>query len=123
MKSNHPPGPAMLLRKEFLEPAFHKCVDPFRIVKGKGFRLKNFDPGDTRGLSLDKGLQALAGGAGARPFWEGSRAASTTVHGGGKQRGFTSADTRRPRSTAPDGARRKRSGLARRSFDKCFSIR
>ena len=45
----------MLLRKEFLEPAFHKCVDPFRIVKGKGFRLKNFDPGDTRGLSLDKG--------------------------------------------------------------------
>jgi PPK2 family polyphosphate:nucleotide phosphotransferase len=55
MKSNHPPGPAMLLRKEFLEPAFHKCVDPFRIVKGKGFRLKNFDPGDTRGLSLDKG--------------------------------------------------------------------
>ena len=43
-----------MLRKEILEPAFHQYVDPFRIVKGKGFRLKNFDPGDTCGLTLDK---------------------------------------------------------------------
>jgi len=55
MKPNQPPGPPTTLRKEILEPAFHKCVDPFRIVKGKGFRLKNFDPGDTCGLTLDKG--------------------------------------------------------------------
>jgi PPK2 family polyphosphate:nucleotide phosphotransferase len=55
MKRKHPPGPPAALRKELLEPAFHKCVDPFHIVKNKGFRLKNFDPGDTRGLTLDKG--------------------------------------------------------------------
>ncbi len=55
MKRNQPPGPPTMLRKEVLEPAFHKCVDPFHIVKDKGFRLKNFDPGDTRGLTLDKG--------------------------------------------------------------------
>ena len=55
MKAHHPPGPPMPLRKEILEPAFLKYVDPFRILKGKGFRLKNFDPGDTCGLRLDKG--------------------------------------------------------------------
>jgi PPK2 family polyphosphate:nucleotide phosphotransferase len=31
-----------------------KYVQPFRITKGKGFQLKGFDPGDTRGLHLDK---------------------------------------------------------------------
>jgi len=31
-----------------------KYVLPFRVTKGKGFHLKNFDPGDTRGLKLDK---------------------------------------------------------------------
>ena len=31
-------------------------VAPYRISKGKGFRLKDFDPGDTCGLQLDKGL-------------------------------------------------------------------
>jgi PPK2 family polyphosphate:nucleotide phosphotransferase len=35
-----------------------KYVDPFRITKAKGFRLKDFDPGDTRGLKLDKGEAA-----------------------------------------------------------------
>ena len=45
----------MPLRKEILEPAFLKYVDPFRILKGNGFRLKNFDPSDTCGLRLDKG--------------------------------------------------------------------
>jgi PPK2 family polyphosphate:nucleotide phosphotransferase len=32
----------------------NKYVDPFRITKGKGFRLKDFDPDDTCGLKLDK---------------------------------------------------------------------
>ena len=31
-----------------------KYVDPFRITTGKGFRLKDFDPRDTRGLQVDK---------------------------------------------------------------------
>ena len=31
-----------------------KYVQPFRITKGKGFQLKDFDAGDTRGLNLDK---------------------------------------------------------------------
>src|SRR6201987_1891116 len=29
-------------------------VKPFRITSGRGFRLKDFDPGDTRGLQIDK---------------------------------------------------------------------
>jgi len=32
-----------------------KYVEPFRVTKGKGFRLKDFDPGDTCGLKMDKG--------------------------------------------------------------------
>ena len=31
-----------------------KYVSPFRVTSGKGFRLKNFDPGDTRGLKMNK---------------------------------------------------------------------
>jgi len=31
-----------------------KYTDPFRVTKGKDFRLKDFDPGDTLGLKLDK---------------------------------------------------------------------
>jgi PPK2 family polyphosphate:nucleotide phosphotransferase len=31
-----------------------KYVGPFRVTKGKGFRLKDFDPRDTCGLELDK---------------------------------------------------------------------
>jgi PPK2 family polyphosphate:nucleotide phosphotransferase len=41
-------------RKEILE-RIQKYVDPFRVTKGKGFQLKDFDPGDTRGLKMDKG--------------------------------------------------------------------
>jgi PPK2 family polyphosphate:nucleotide phosphotransferase len=44
-------------RKEILD-RIQKYVHPFRITKGKGFRLKDFDPGDTRGLKLDKGEAA-----------------------------------------------------------------
>ena len=42
-----------MARKEVLD-RIEKYVDPFRITKGKGFRLDNFDPGDTCGLRLDK---------------------------------------------------------------------
>ena len=34
--------------------AIRKYTDPFRVTKGKDFRLKDFDPGDTRGLKMDK---------------------------------------------------------------------
>jgi len=44
-------------RKEILE-RIQKYVDPFRITKGKGFRLKDFDPADTCNLKLDKGEAA-----------------------------------------------------------------
>jgi PPK2 family polyphosphate:nucleotide phosphotransferase len=44
-------------RQEILD-RIQKYVDPFRITKGKGVRLKEFDPGDTRGLKLDKGEAA-----------------------------------------------------------------
>jgi PPK2 family polyphosphate:nucleotide phosphotransferase len=40
-------------RKEVLD-SIRKYVHPFRISKGKGFRLKDFDPGDTCGLKLGK---------------------------------------------------------------------
>ena len=31
-----------------------RYVDPFRVTKGKNFRLKDFDPGDTLNLKMDK---------------------------------------------------------------------
>ncbi|WP_280821836.1 polyphosphate kinase 2 family protein [Pseudaminobacter soli (ex Li et al. 2025)] len=31
-----------------------KYTDPFRVTKGKDFRLNDFDPGDTLGLKMDK---------------------------------------------------------------------
>jgi PPK2 family polyphosphate:nucleotide phosphotransferase len=40
-------------RKEVLD-RIQKYVHPYRITKGKGFRLKDFDLGDTCGLKLDK---------------------------------------------------------------------
>jgi PPK2 family polyphosphate:nucleotide phosphotransferase len=46
-----------MARKEILD-RIQKYVDPFRITKGKGFRLNDFDPDDTRGLRLDKGEAA-----------------------------------------------------------------
>jgi PPK2 family polyphosphate:nucleotide phosphotransferase len=44
-------------RKEILDQ-IQKYTDPFRIASGKGFQLKNFDPGDTRGLKMEKGEAA-----------------------------------------------------------------
>jgi PPK2 family polyphosphate:nucleotide phosphotransferase len=46
-----------MARKEILD-RIEKYVRPFRITKGKGFRLKDFDPTDTCGLRLDKGEAA-----------------------------------------------------------------
>ena len=46
-----------MLKKEILDQ-IPKYVHPFRITDGKGFQLKDFDPGDTRGLKLDKGEAA-----------------------------------------------------------------
>jgi PPK2 family polyphosphate:nucleotide phosphotransferase len=46
-----------MARKEILD-RFERYVAPFRITDGKGFRLSDFDPGDTRGLKLDKGEAA-----------------------------------------------------------------
>ena len=40
-------------RKELLD-SIRRYVHPFRVSKGKGFRLKDFDPGDTCGLKLGK---------------------------------------------------------------------
>ena len=44
-------------RKEIID-RLGKVVDPFRITKGKRFRLSDIDPGDTRGLKIDKGEAA-----------------------------------------------------------------
>ena len=40
-------------RKDILD-AIRKYTEPFRVTKGKDFRLKDFDPGDTQGLKMDK---------------------------------------------------------------------
>ena len=44
-------------RKEILE-RIDKYVRPFRVTSGKGFRLKDFDPGDTCGLKMEKDAAA-----------------------------------------------------------------
>jgi PPK2 family polyphosphate:nucleotide phosphotransferase len=46
-----------MARREILD-RIQKYVDPFRVSKGKGFRLKSFDPSDTCGLQLGKGEAA-----------------------------------------------------------------
>jgi PPK2 family polyphosphate:nucleotide phosphotransferase len=53
-------------RKEIIE-RLEKFVEPYRITKGKGFRLKDIDPGDTRKLKSDQKDEAktvLAQGVG-----------------------------------------------------------
>jgi PPK2 family polyphosphate:nucleotide phosphotransferase len=44
-------------RKEILD-TLRKYTHPFRVTKGKDFRLTDFDPGDTLGLKMDKGEAA-----------------------------------------------------------------
>jgi PPK2 family polyphosphate:nucleotide phosphotransferase len=46
-----------MLKKEMLE-GIEKYVHPFRVTSGKGFRLKDFDPGNTCGLKMDKDAAA-----------------------------------------------------------------
>jgi polyphosphate kinase 2 (PPK2 family) len=46
-----------MARKEVLD-FFSRYVEPFRVTKGKGFRLKDFNPADTLGLRMDKGEAA-----------------------------------------------------------------
>src|SRR5262245_20647859 len=41
-------------RTEILDRV-RKFVEPFRITKGRDFRLKGIDPGDTLGLKMKKG--------------------------------------------------------------------
>jgi hypothetical protein len=47
----------MMAKEEILDH-LEKLVDPFRITKGKGFKLHDFDPGDTGGLWMEKGEAA-----------------------------------------------------------------
>ena len=46
-----------MARKEILD-RIQKYVNPFRITKGNGFRLKDFDPNDTCDLKIEKGEAA-----------------------------------------------------------------
>jgi len=46
-----------MARQEILDQ-IEKYVKPFRITNGKNFRLKDYDPGDTCGLKMDKGEAA-----------------------------------------------------------------
>ena len=46
-----------MARKEILD-RIEKYIDPFRITKGKGFKLNDFDPDDTCGLTMGKGEAA-----------------------------------------------------------------
>jgi PPK2 family polyphosphate:nucleotide phosphotransferase len=46
-----------MARREILD-RIQKYVEPFRVTKGKGFRLKSVDPRDTCGLQLGKGEAA-----------------------------------------------------------------
>lgn len=42
-----------MARKDIID-TIRKYTDPFRITKGKDFRLKDFDAGETLGLNMDK---------------------------------------------------------------------
>jgi PPK2 family polyphosphate:nucleotide phosphotransferase len=46
-----------MARKEILD-RIEKYIDPFRITKGKGFKLNDFDPDDTCDLTMGKGEAA-----------------------------------------------------------------
>ena len=42
-----------MLKKSTLKQ-IEQFVSPFRVTRGSDFRLKDFDPGDTRGISSDR---------------------------------------------------------------------
>jgi PPK2 family polyphosphate:nucleotide phosphotransferase len=50
-------GGSAVRRKEILD-AVQKYVDPFRVTKGRGFRLQDFDPANTLDLKMGKGEAA-----------------------------------------------------------------
>jgi hypothetical protein len=37
-----------------MEKRATKILDRYRVTKGRGFRLKDYDPGDTAGLDMEK---------------------------------------------------------------------
>jgi PPK2 family polyphosphate:nucleotide phosphotransferase len=45
------------MRQEILDQ-IQQYIQPFRVTSGRTFRLKNFDPGDTCGLQMNKGEAA-----------------------------------------------------------------
>jgi PPK2 family polyphosphate:nucleotide phosphotransferase len=47
----------MARKKEILQ-RIQKFIDPYRVTRGKGFRLKDIDPDDTRGLKSDQKVEA-----------------------------------------------------------------
>ena len=65
-----------MAKKEVLE-WIEKYVHPFRITKGKKFGLKDFDPGDTAGLNLEKSEAADLLHFGTQWLAERSRTSST----------------------------------------------
>jgi len=42
-----------MARQDIID-AVRRFTEPFRVTSGKGFRLQDFDPGDTRGLKMGK---------------------------------------------------------------------
>jgi hypothetical protein len=52
------PKGAALWQDEKFSTASRNTSTHSALPRGKGFRLKNFDPGDTCGLKLDKGVAA-----------------------------------------------------------------
>jgi hypothetical protein len=51
-------GRLFIPQKEILD-CTHKYVERFCITKGSGFRLRNYDPGDTCGLNMGKSEAGL----------------------------------------------------------------
>ncbi len=49
--------PAARRKKEMLA-RIEKFIDPYRITRGKGFRLKGFDPADTQGIQSERKPEA-----------------------------------------------------------------
>jgi PPK2 family polyphosphate:nucleotide phosphotransferase len=45
---------SIAMLEQEIRDRIQKLVHPFRIAKGEGFRLKDFDPNDTGGMTLDK---------------------------------------------------------------------
>jgi PPK2 family polyphosphate:nucleotide phosphotransferase len=46
-----------MARREILDQT-RRLTEPFRVTRGKRFRLKDFDPGDTLGIAMEKGEAA-----------------------------------------------------------------